>query len=205
MVKRSVLEKLSNKELLRYTAEDTRSVPEAIAMAFDILRKRGYIFSETEIVQINQLIESKKKEEPDYSALNKWDIDEDAEEATVSFFSQKAIWYFSILFGLFTGAILLAINLYAISKKKEAWATLLFGFGYTIALILAYSEFKDYFDQSRFTGILLYGIGAAILQFGFWDQYLKGIKYKKRSITVPLIICLTVVGLIILRTIIFLR
>ncbi|WP_293887729.1 MULTISPECIES: hypothetical protein [unclassified Sphingobacterium] len=205
MVKRSVLEKLSNKELLRYTAEDTRSVPEAIAMAFDILRKRGYIFSETEIVQINQLIESKKKEEPDYSALNKWDIDEDAEEATVSFFSQKAIWYFSILFGLFTGAILLAINLYAISKKKEAWATLLFGFGYTIALILAYSEFKDYFDQSRFTGILLYVIGAAILQFGFWDQYLKGIKYKKRSITVPLIICLTVVGLIILRTIIFLR
>ncbi|WP_336833554.1 hypothetical protein [Sphingobacterium siyangense] len=203
MVKRSVLEKLSNKELLRYTAEDTRSVPEAIAMAFDILRKRGYIFSETEIVQINQLIESKKKEEPDYSALNKWDIDEDSEEATVSFFSQKAIWYFSILFGLFTGAILLAINLYAISKKKEAWATLLFGFGYTIALILAYSEFKDYFDQSRFTGILLYGIGAAILQFGFWDQYLKGIKYKKRSITVPLIICLTVVGLIILRTIIF--
>ncbi|MNK09247.1 hypothetical protein D3C87_271990 [compost metagenome] len=205
MVKRSILEKLSDKELLRYTSEDTRSVPKAIEMAFDILKKRDYIFSETEIVRINQLIESKKKEEPDYSTLNKWDIDEDAEKATVSFYSQKAIWYFSILFGLFTGAILLAINLFALSKKKEAWATLLFGFGYTIALIFAYNEFKDYFDQSRFTGVFLYGIGAAILQFGFWDQYLKGIKYKKRSIIAPLIICLIVVGLIILRIIFFLR
>jgi len=205
MVKRSVLEKLSNKELLRYTSEDTRSVSEAIEMALDILKKRGYIFSETEIAQINQLIESKKKEEPDYTALNTWDIDEDAKKATVSFYSQRAIWYFSILFGLFTGAILLAINLFTLSKKKEALVTLLFGFGYTIALILVYKEFKDYFDQSRFTGILLYGIGAAILQFGFWDQYLKGIKYKKRSITAPLVICLIVVGLIILRIIIFLR
>ncbi|CAM3761669.1 MULTISPECIES: hypothetical protein [Sphingobacterium] len=205
MVKRSVLEKLSNKELLRYTSEDTRSVSEAIEMALDILKKRGYIFSETEIAQINQLIESKKKEEPDYTAPNTWDIDEDAKKATVSFYSQRAIWYFSILFGLFTGAILLAINLFTLSKKKEALVTLLFGFGYTIALILVYKEFKDYFDQSRFTGILLYGIGAAILQFGFWDQYLKGIKYKKRSITAPLVICLIVVGLIILRIIIFLR
>jgi hypothetical protein len=205
MVKRSVLEKLSNKELLRYTSEDTRSVSEAIEMALDILKKRGYIFSETEIAQINQLIESKKKEEPDYTALNTWDIDEDAKKATVSFYSQRAIWSFSILFGLFTGAILLAINLFTLSKKKEALVTLLFGFGYTIALILVYKEFKDYFDQSRFTGILLYGIGAAILQFGFWDQYLKGIKYKKRSIIAPLVICLIVVGLIILRIIIFLR
>ncbi|MBB1645024.1 hypothetical protein [Sphingobacterium sp. UME9] len=205
MVKRSVLEKLSNKDLLRYTSEETRSVPEAIEMAFDILKKRGYFFSETEIVKINQLIASRKQEEPDYKSLNTWDIDEDAEKASVSFYSQKAIWYFSILFGLFTGAILLAINLFTLSKKKEAWATLLFGFGYTIALILVYNEFKDYFDQSRFTGILLYGIGAAILQFGFWDQYLKGIKYKKRSIIAPLMICLVVVGLIILRIIIFLR
>ncbi|MGJ1335032.1 hypothetical protein ACLCDV_06150 [Sphingobacterium sp. Lzh-3] len=173
-------------------------------MAFDILKKRGYFFSETEIVKINQLIASRKKEEPDYKSLNTWDIDEDAEKASVSFYSQKAIWYFSILFGLFTGAILLAINLFTLSKKKEAWATLLFGFGYTLALILVYNEFKDYFDQSRFTGILLYGIGAAILQFGFWDQYLKGIKYKKRSIIAPLMICLVVVGLIILRIIIFL-
>lgn len=160
MVKRSVLEKLSNKELLRYTSEDTRSVSEAIEMALDILKKRGYIFSETEIAQINQLIESKKKEEPDYTALNTWDIDEDAKKATVSFYSQRAIWSFSILFGLFTGAILLAINLFTLSKKKEALVTLLFGFGYTIALILVYKEFKDYFDQSRFTGILLYGIGS---------------------------------------------
>lgn len=205
MVKRSVLEKLSNKDLLRYTSEETRSVPEAIEMAFDILKKRGYFFSETEIVKINQLIASRKQEEPDYKSLNTWDIDEDAEKASVSFYSQKAIWYFSILFGLFTGAILLAINLFTLSKKKEAWATLLFGFGYTLALILVYNEFKVYFDQSRFTGILLYGIGAAILQFGFWDQYLKGIKYKKRSIIAPLMICLVVVGLIILRIIIFLR
>ncbi|MGE8425855.1 MAG: hypothetical protein ACN6PI_23660, partial [Sphingobacterium siyangense] len=149
MVKRSVLEKLSNKDLLRYTSEDTRSVPEAIEMAFDILKKRGYFFSETEIVKINQLIASRKKEEPDYKSLNTWDIDEDAEKASVSFYSQKAIWYFSILFGLFTGAILLAINLFTLSKKKEAWATLLFGFGYTLALILVYNEFKDYFRDTE--------------------------------------------------------
>jgi hypothetical protein len=42
------------------------------------------------------------------------------------------------------------------------------------------------------------GCGAAILQFYFWDKYLVAIKYKKKSIAMPLVICMIIYSLILL-------
>ena len=64
MVKRKVLEKLSDIELEKYIKPESRFVPEAIEFAFEILKQRGRIFTETEIVQIASLIKTKKDNEP---------------------------------------------------------------------------------------------------------------------------------------------
>ncbi len=59
-VKRSVLQKLSTNELNSYIKDDSRFVPEAIEMAFEILKnERNVQFSEIETTRIKNLISSK--------------------------------------------------------------------------------------------------------------------------------------------------
>ena len=69
MVKRKVLEKLSDIELEKYIKPESRFVPEAIEFAFDILKQRGRIFTETEIGQIQNLIKTKKDNEPKFEEI----------------------------------------------------------------------------------------------------------------------------------------
>ena len=52
MVKKNVLNKLSNKELENYLKIENRFVPEAVQMAFEILEERGRIFTEVEKIDI---------------------------------------------------------------------------------------------------------------------------------------------------------
>lgn len=198
MVKRKVLEGMSNNELLKYIRPDSRFVAEAVELSFDILKKRNFNFDEAEYERITQLIESKKKQEPDYSMLNTWDIDEDAEKASINLYSQKAVWHFSVLFGTCVGAMLLAVNLFRVSREKEGWITLLFGIIYTMVLYVVYQITQVYLNHySTVISILFHGIGASILQFWFWDNYLAGIKYKKRSVLFPLLICICFYAIII--------
>ena len=61
MVKRNVLNKLSNKELQTYLNPENRFVPEAVHMAFEILEERGRVFTEAEKTNILHIIQQKKK------------------------------------------------------------------------------------------------------------------------------------------------
>ena len=58
MVKRKVLEKLSDIELEKYIKPESRFVPEAIEFAFDILKQRGRIFFFFLIGKIQNLIKT---------------------------------------------------------------------------------------------------------------------------------------------------
>ncbi|WP_223608906.1 hypothetical protein [Chryseobacterium sp. OSA05B] len=85
------------------------------------------------------------------------------------------------------------------SKRGKAWLVILFGITYSILLYLIYTSAKIYVaDYYIFLLILMTGCGAAILQFYFWDKYLAAIKYKKKSITIPLVICIVIYSLILL-------
>ncbi|HEX8017626.1 MAG TPA: hypothetical protein VF465_20535 [Flavobacterium sp.] len=55
-VKKSVLEKKSNRELEEYIQSESRFTPQAINYAFEILKSRGKEFSEEEIEIINSQI-----------------------------------------------------------------------------------------------------------------------------------------------------
>ena len=52
MVSRKVIEKLSDFELEKYIKPESKFVPEAIEFAYDILKQRGRIFTDSETEQI---------------------------------------------------------------------------------------------------------------------------------------------------------
>lgn len=190
MVKRNVLEKMSDKELLQYLRSDSRFVVQALEIAFDILKKRNHQFTTFEEERINQLIEAKRNDEREQDLKRTWDVGEDAEKGSVSFYSQTAIWVLGILFGTLVGAILLAINLFKISKSKKALFVLVFGIIYVYALYIIYQLTQFYFNHflTQIIAIALNVIGVVVLQVYFWKKYLLGVIYKKRDATVPLIV-----------------
>lgn len=204
MVKRSILEKMPTNELEKYISPGSPFVYEAIEMAYDILKKRSFSFSDTEKKRIEELIRIKKEEDLKLAEKNTWDINADDESSDLDFFSQKTIWYFSIIFGIHLGAILLAINLFSISQRKKGWLVIMFGFMYSAFLYAIYTFSKIYIPN-YYVLALIFGTagGAAILQFCFWDKYLTDIKYKKKNVITPIIICIIFYSIILSLLIIF--
>lgn len=191
MVQRKLLDKMSDKELENYIKPNSSYVYAAVKIAFEILKNRGRQFSEDELYRINQLISAKQVEDESLKSLNEWDVDEDNNEQSIKLYSQKSVWYFSIFFGIHLGAILLAINFFKISKSRIGLAVLIFGTFYALAMFLVYRIGEIYIpDYYQLILILMLAGGGSILQFFFWDKYLKGTAYRKKEITNPLIICL---------------
>lgn len=204
MVKRKILEEMSNEELLKYVRPESRFVYEAIEIAYETLKGRGMVFSITEEQRIIQMIKDKKYTELHISDINKWDINAVDENSSNIFYSQKAVWFFSVFGGIHFGSILLAFNLFSISKKRRAWLVVLFGFFYSVILYYAYNIAQIYLvEYSILICIILTGIGASVLQFFFWDKYLANIHYKKKKILTPLFLCVVFNLLIFLGIILF--
>jgi hypothetical protein len=130
MVKRNILEKMSTNELEKYIRPESPFVPEAIEIAYSILKSRGVIFSDSDDIRIKGLIKVKKEEDLELIKSNTWDINAVMECSNLELYSQKSIWYFSIVFGIHLGAILLAVNLFNTSQKGKAWLVILFGITY---------------------------------------------------------------------------
>ncbi|MBS7332551.1 MAG: hypothetical protein KIG88_03010 [Weeksellaceae bacterium] len=63
MVKKSVLNKLSDQELKKYLQSNSRFTSDAVKLALEILKERGFTFSDEEIIRINSLIETKTENE----------------------------------------------------------------------------------------------------------------------------------------------
>jgi hypothetical protein len=57
---RNTLQKMSNQELENYVLPDSKSVPEDIILAYDILQSRGRKFSHEETERINHILAEKK-------------------------------------------------------------------------------------------------------------------------------------------------
>lgn len=191
MVKRRILEEMSNEELLKYVRPESRFVYEAIEIAYEILKARGVIFSISEEQMIIQMIKNKKHKELNITNINKWDINAVDKDLSNIFYSQKAVWYFSVFGGVHIGSVLLALNLFSISKKMRALLVMLFGFSYSVMLYYIYELAQIYFaEYSILIFIILTAGGASILQFFFWDKYLANIQYRKKDILMPIILCI---------------
>lgn len=197
MVNRKVIEKLSDKELENYIKPENRFVSPAITFAYTVLQARGHLFDESERHRIEEMIAEKSQSEAD--DREKYDIawDENITEDTsaIELYSNKMIWVFSMLFGVFFGGILQAINFFRLKNKKVALLSATFGILFSAGqvLLLNYLETLDYqLTNSRYLTFILSAIGAAILILIRDRSQPKELKYKGRSFVVPLLVALVI-------------
>ncbi|WP_374549242.1 hypothetical protein [Flavobacterium sp.] len=198
MVKRKVLEKLSDSELEKYLKPESRFVPEAIQFAYEILKERGKQFSEIETNRIENLInskiESEKTNEPIYK--NGWDKNLTENDNAIELYTNKLIWIFSIASGVIFGTVLQAINYRKVKNNNGLIFTILFGILYTIFQIYISSYVEENFPNFQARGrsltFILSGIGATGL-FVIREKIFE-IKneYKAKSFVAPLIISILI-------------
>jgi len=194
MVSRKVLEKLSDYELEKYIKPESRFVPESIQYAFDILKERGRIFTETESEQIQSLIESKKalevKSEPIKN--NGWDKNITENESAIELYTNKLIWIFSVLFGVIFGTALQAFNYFKTKNYKALILTLIFGILYTTIQIYIMDKYGNIEFGRTSLRFFLSGVGALGLFIIRENIFKTDIKYKAKSFVIPLIITILV-------------
>ena len=123
-VKRSVLQDLSTNELMLYIKDDSRFVPEAIKMAYEILKhERNIQFSDKETLRVQNLISSKITYHENEENKNSFEpnLVEDSEEHKdkPKLHTQGEIVFHSAVFFSFAGAYLLHNNLKKLNKSSK--------------------------------------------------------------------------------------
>ena len=189
MVKRKVLEKLSDIELEKYIKPESRFVPEAIEFAFDILKQRGRIFTESENQQILNFIKSKKDSEPKFEEIknNGWDRNFTEDENAIELYTNKLIWIYCLLVGVIFGSLLQVYNFIKIKNTKAAVVTLIFGIIYSTLQIILMSYIGDITYGRYSLRIFLSGIGAFGLIVIKENIFKDKTKYRAKSIVFPVI------------------
>ncbi|GGE17131.1 hypothetical protein [Sphingobacterium cellulitidis] len=194
MVKKSVLEKLPNKELEKFILPDSRKVPEAIKLAYEILLERGREFSDEEKERVEAFIDGKVQEEneKEFKQIRVFDKKLTDNENAIPLYTNFAIFMISLLFGVMFGYILAMINY--IILKKYGLAFILFIIGilllflsiFLIQNFLPEAQFYDTFESWLFA-IVLAGVGLLIIHLFNQNFISKQMSYRSRSITIPLI------------------
>jgi hypothetical protein len=122
---------------------------------------------------------------PTSTSKNYWNRNVTDDPTAPAYYSQQFIWWFSILFSVFGGSILLGLNL---KDNGQRWLMIGFGIVYTALAIMILSYIPI---SGAAPTILVNGIGAGLLVYSFWNKYIgENTPYRKRPIWVPLIIAL---------------
>ena len=159
-------------ELVRIAKESGKESEEKVNAAISELKNRGF-----DTADYSQIIEKIKEDEPIL------------DENSPTLYSDKVIYVFSVLFSVFFGGILFAINLKEIDNKKGIAPAIIFSLSYTIFSIYILSLM----NASSGIGLIFSGIGSIIINNFFWNKYIgKEIVYHKKSFVKPLIIALII-------------
>ena len=194
MVKRKVLEKLSDIELEKYIKPESRFVPEAIEFAFDILKQRGRIFTETEVGQIQSLIKTKKDSEPKFEEIKNdgWDKNFTEDENAIELYTNKLLWIYCLLVGVVFGSLLQVYNFIKIKNTKAAVVTLLFGIIYSTLQIIIMNYTGDVYYRRYSLKFFLSGLGALGLIVIKENIFKDKTEYRAKSIVLPVILALLI-------------
>lgn len=193
MVSKKVIEKLSDKELSNYIKPESKFVAKSVRYAFDILKERGHVFSETETERIEQLIRLKEKIEMEDVAIDdKWDKNLTEDETAIDLYSNKVIWFFSVIFGVIFGTALQVFNFFKVDDKKGAITSLVFGISYALATTYLLNLFGDIRYGKMSLRFLLSGIGALGLSLIREKMFKNETEYRAKSFVTPLVISLSI-------------
>lgn len=172
----------SEQELDNYLINPHKFTPEAINAAIAELEQRGKVFIESDLETVRAVIKQKLEIRANS------DQEEVKENFVVNdtipeYYSNRAVYFFSIFFSVIFGAVLLAINLW--SNKTARWNVIGFGILYTAAAVSVMSQF----EITSVWSVVINAIGGSILTGFFWNKYLgKAVEYKKKPVWKPVLI-----------------
>jgi len=194
----------SDEGLQAYIDNRQKFNPDAVYAAIEELKIRGRVFSENELNLIQSDIEnqqeiSKQRVAASDEPSTKWDENVVVDPNEIELFSQKAIYGFTIFFGVFFGSILLSSNLKKVDKKNYIYLVVIFGILFTVLQLWILS----YIPRNTGLTMITSGAGAFALNKYFWKKYIgEETKYRAKAIWTPLIIGLLIAALLIYLTIV---
>ena len=181
----------SDEQLKNYLVNSEKYTKEAVTAAIQELQNRGKEVSEEELNEIKLTLEAKKKKENAEMAkmrTNPWTKNVVTDPDAPAFYSQRAIWGFSVIFTVVFGAALLSSNLK--DKGNARWVVLAFGVLYTGLAVFILSSING---RSAGLTIGINAVGAWIMNQFFWNKYVgQEKKYRAKPIWVPLIISIII-------------
>lgn len=194
MVKKNVLNKLSDRELEKYLHPENRFVPEAVQMAYEILKERGRNFSEEEKTDIQNLIIAKQNREIEQIQQENESFEDSltSDQNAVALYSRELTLVFGFVFGAIPGGILLALNFLKLKKPNSAFAVTAFTIVFSALQHFAVPLFKKAthrnIENFRSSPELLFSaIGATVLYF-FWIEIINKTPYRSASLFWPVMI-----------------
>ncbi len=181
---KQILSKKRDNELLFYINNPDKHTEEAIRLALDELQHRNVELpediSERIEIQLKEKV-TKAKESP----KNEWTKNVVTDGWAPEYYSQRAIYIFSILFSVLFGAVMLAIN--CKNAGKKAWPVVLFGIGYLILTIMVLGNFPQRLSYTYIAN----GLGVIVMYELFWKPYIGAdAKYRAKPIWIPLIVAM---------------
>lgn len=178
-----LMEKKTANELWEYLNNADRYRPEMLTAAVNELKARGNNFSDEELQSIRKKIEIQQEIEEDsfYGSSNTLKKDEVNELDAPLFYSKTSIMFFSTIFSVIFGSVLLSLN---IDKRSRKFIVLGIGVLFTVVAVTVGNV-----AQSLKYVFLINAVGGYVLTSDFWHLYIgRGIKYRAKPIWIPLII-----------------
>lgn len=194
MANKSVIKKMTDKELENYLKPDNTFVPDAVQYAYEVLKERGRIFSDKDTEEIRNIIDKKRKTET--VQLNGFDKYLTKDENAIELYTGMVIWLFSVFFGIIYGTVLQVLNFVKLKNTKAAFISSIFGITFLI-----FQLYITKFIQENYLGInnshwgltfLISGIGASGLFYIRDYVFLQKIAYRPKSFVAPLVISIII-------------
>lgn len=184
---KEILSTKTDDQLRYYLDHVDKHTSEGVRTALAELKNRNAELPEGIDEQIEEKI--RLKETTKYDSLQGWKRNVVQDIDAPEYYSQTAIYVFSILFSVLFGAVMMAINLKNAGKR---WGMpILFGLIFTLGFI-----FLSEFIPNRSSGITLIVnvLGVVIMYQLFWNKNIgKDTKYRAKPIWIPLIIAIILV------------
>jgi len=202
----SKIRKLSDKELLGYLKPNTPYTIEALLLAVDILEKeRKYIFSESEKLKIDEVINQKEQDNlrdfqeynDDYSVPDTPENSHYPKLHSKKYVLSMGITFSSLAAGYFIFYNLKDLGLNSKINTRKLIASSIFGFVVLLTFLLLYHFYgydfmKDY--ESKYTGYSRYRLTAnnvyvyiyllmnGLFSYVIWDDYIpKRLQYRSKN------------------------
>lgn len=202
----SKIRKLSDKELLGYLKPNTPYTIEALLLAVDILEKeRKYIFSESEKLKIDEVINQKEHDNlrdfqeynDDYSVPDTPENSHYPKLHSKKYVLSMGITFSSLAAGYFIFYNLKDLGLNSKINTRKLIASSIFGFVVLLTFLLLYHFYgydfmKDY--EYKYTGYSRYRLTAnnvyvyiyllmnGLFSYVIWDDYIpKRLQYRSKN------------------------